>query len=328
MFQDIVLLILGLILLVAGGHFLVNAGVSAARKFKIAPFIVGATVIAFGTSAPELLVSVNAAISGHPEIALGNVIGSNIANIALVLGATSCLITLPIISHRLFSDWLLVMVTSILLLVFLHNGNLSTLEGYILIAILVVYIISAIRHPKVENEDEENGQLYHSWVVIAFVFVVSGIGLAIGANALVRGASNIARVLNISERVISITIVAFGTSLPELATSLIAAFKKQTDISIGNIIGSNLFNILAVLGITAVIKPLQISFPNFEYDLIIMIGVAFLLFFLIYPLGHNIKAFKENKQAKAFLSLTNGKLSYIGGIILLLAYVTYIYLLF
>ena len=327
MYQNIAHLILGLVLLVIGGHFLVQAGVSAARKFKIAPFIIGATVVAFGTSAPELLVSIDAAVSGHPEIALGNVIGSNIANIALVLGATSCLITLPVISKRLFTDWALVIFSSVLLILFSLDGHISTIEGSLLVLILLFYIITAIRHPKEDNENDDVKTI-SNWWIIAMLFVAAGFALSHGADLLVKGSSNIARCWGISERVISITIVAFGTSLPELSTSLIAALKKQTDISIGNIIGSNLFNILAVLGITTIIRDIKINFSEFSQDLYIMLAIALLLMVIIYPFNSNFKSYKTTKQLTAFKGLMQGKLNYIGGLVLLSLYATYLYFLF
>ena len=325
--QDILLLILGLFLLVIGGHFLVQASVSAARKFKIAPFIIGATVVAFGTSAPELLVSINAAVSGHPEIALGNVVGSNIANIALVLGATACLITLPVISKRLFTDWFLVVFFSVILSLCAYDGNISSIEGGMFLLLLLYYIITAIKHPK-EEQAEDEVKIYKEWRLIVFVFIIAGFALAIGAELLVKGASSIARSLNISERVISITIVAFGTSLPELATSLIAAFKKQTDISIGNIIGSNLFNILAVIGLTAVIKDIEIDYQIFERDLFIMLAIALLLMVIIYPFVPNIKNYRQQHKLRVFRELMKGRLTIIGGLLLLTTYGIYIYLLF
>lgn len=326
MILDIVYIIGGLLLLLGGGHFLVNAGVSAASKFKIAPFIIGATVVAFGTSAPELIVSIDASLGGHPAMALGNVIGSNIANIALVLGTTACLITLPVQSKRLFSDWLLVIVSSILLFFFAAHNGISTIEGIGFIIILLIYITKAIRSPKVEDEEVE-GEIYNNWGIIILAFIASGFALSYGARFLVDGASNIARLFNVSERIIAITIVAFGTSLPELATSVIAAIKKQTDISIGNIIGSNLFNILAVIGISSTIKSIEINFEDFRVDLIVMLGVAFLLFLLIYPYKHNINHCKKKSSLKGLTYLTSGKLTYKGGIVLLLTYFGYLYLL-
>ncbi len=326
MLYSILYLVGGLFLLLAGGHYLVNAGVSAAQKLKIAPFVVGATVVAFGTSAPELLVSLKAAAAGHPEMALGNVIGSNIANIALVIGATACLITLPVLSKRLLKDWLLVIFSSMLLILFTYNGKISHLEGGVLLGILLTYIYSAIKSKK--EKHEEQGQYYSTWKLIILVFFAAGIALAMGAHFLVQGAKDIAQELGVSERVISITMVALGTSLPELTTSVIAALKRQTDISIGNIIGSNLFNILAVIGITALFKPLSISFSAFRHDLFLMLLVAFMLMVLIYPYCHNFHSFKGCKKIRSLLSLECGKLNAWGGVLLLCFYVLYIYCLF
>ena len=325
MLRDIIFIIGGLLLLLGGGHFLVNAGVSAARKFKIAPFIIGATVVAFGTSAPELLVSIDAALSGHPAMVLGNVVGSNIANVALVLGMTACILTLPVKSKKLFSDWLLVVIASVLLYIFIHNNTISPLEGIGFLVILTLYLIRAIRSPKVDKEDDEEIKTYSNWGIITIAFVASGAALAIGADLLVDGASNIARMYNISERIIAITIVAFGTSLPELATSVVAAFKKQTDISIGNIIGSNLFNILAVIGISSIIRPINVEYLRFRSDLIMMLITVVLLFVLIYPFRKNLIEYKTSGSFKTFTQLSGGKLTYKGGVILLLSYLSYLY---
>jgi len=323
MLQDILLLIAGLVLLIGGGHFLVEAGVGAARKFRIAPFVIGATVVAFGTSAPELLVSLDAAMGGHPEMALGNIVGSNIANIALVLGATACLITLPVVSKRLFNDWLIVIASSVLLILFAMDGHIGLWEGLVLFLILHFYILAAIRSPK-EDYATEDSRL-NSWPLIILIFFLSCLGLSAGANLLVNSASNIALALNISEQVVSITIVAFGTSLPELTTSIIAALKKQTDISIGNIIGSNLFNILAVMGMTTIVHPIAISFHSFSKDLYLMLGIAILLMLLIYPFKTNIIRYKKEKTLKALAHLDAGQLNWKGGVVLLIIYALYIW---
>jgi cation:H+ antiporter len=327
MLLDIIYIVSGLLLLLGGGHFLVNAGVSAARKFKIAPFIIGATVVAFGTSAPELLVSVDAALSGHPAMVLGNVVGSNIANIALVLGATACILTLPVQSKKLFSDWLLVVASSILLIFFAYDNKITALEGIGFLAILALYLFAAIRSPKVEPNDDDEIKTYSKWGVIVFAFLASGAALAVGADLLVKGASNIARAYHISERIIAITIIAFGTSLPELSTSVVAALKKQTDISIGNIIGSNLFNILAVIGISSIINPIAIDYLHFRSDLLVMLFTVIILFLAIYPYRKNYEAYKQEGNIKVFLQLTSGKLTLKGGLILLASYFIYLYFL-
>ncbi len=322
-----IFLISGLLLLVAGGHFLVEAGVGAAQKFRIAPFIVGATVVAFGTSAPELLVSAGSALAGHPEIALGNVVGSNIVNIALVLGVTTCMITLPVVSKQLFRDLTICIIATLATILFSLDGKLALWEGALLFGAIITYVVSAIRSPKVENEDEEKSK-FNNWFAIIGLLVLSCAGLAIGAHLLVHGASNIASTLNISERVISITIVAFGTSLPELVTSVIAAIKKQTDISIGNIIGSNIFNLLAVLGLTSLIKPIVFDFSKFSTDFYIMLFVTILLLALIYPFKKNIAKYNETKSIKSLAKLDGGKLNWCGGLVFLAIYGTYLWMLF
>ena len=282
--MDYILFIAGLFLLVFSGKYLVQSGVSIARTFNIPTIIIGITIIAFGTSAPELIVSVKAALSGNPEIAFGNVIGSNISNIGLVLALTALLIPIPVGKTSWKLDWPVMMIASILLYLFTLNNILGFWESFVLFAGLVVYLLYSVYSSKQDEQNDEitNAPQYKLWLAVLIV-VLSSIGLAYGADLLVHSAVNIATNLGISKRVISITIVAFGTSLPELTASIIAAFKKQTDISIGNIIGSNIFNIMAVLGITGMIHPIQIDHIAFSFDIIWMMFVAVLLFLFIFP---------------------------------------------
>lgn len=309
------MLIIGLALLVISGDFLVRGSVSIAKRFNISAMVVGMTIVAFGTSAPELIVSINAAFSGHPEIALGNVIGSNIANIALVLGVTASIIVLPVKSKHLFRDWSIMLVISLLFVALLFTKNsISRGEGVLLVVLLVAFVVFSIKKGEVVPESTEDKKPDRLWLSLLFIVLASA-GLAFGADFLVKGASSIAGKWGISERVISITIVAFGTSVPELATSVISALKKQTDISIGNIIGSNLFNILAVIGITSTIKPIEADFSLFQFDFLWMILISIFLILLVSPL--KIGKFKKG----AILNKT-------GGILLLSTYIIYIYLLF
>ena len=282
--MDYILFIAGLFLLVFSGKYLVQSGVSIARTFNIPTIIIGITIIAFGTSAPELIVSVKAALSGNPEIAFGNVIGSNISNIGLVLALTALLIPIPVGKTSWKLDWPVMMIASILLYLFTLNNILGFWESFVLFAGLVVYLLYSVYSSKQDEQNDEitNAPQYKLWLAVLIV-VLSSIGLAYGADLLVHSAVNIATNLGVSKRVISITIVAFGTSLPELTASIIAAFKKQTDISIGNIIGSNIFNIMAVLGITGMIHPIQIDHIAFSFDIIWMMFVAVLLFLFIFP---------------------------------------------
>ncbi len=284
--MDYLLFIFGLILLVYSGKYLVQGGVSIAKHLNIPTMVIGVTVIAFGTSAPELLVRIQAAVSGSPEIAIGNVIGSNISNIGLVLAFTAILIPIPVHRNALRLDWPVMMIASVLLYVFTFNNVLGFFEGLVLFVLLIGYLYYNISKSKKEdkNEQGEENEKAQYKLPISIIFVlVASIGLAFGANLLVDSAVNIATDWGISKRVISITIVAFGTSVPELTASVIAALKKQTDISIGNIIGSNIFNIMAVLGITSMIQEINIDHVAFAFDIIWMMFVAILLFLFIYP---------------------------------------------
>ncbi len=283
--MDYILFVIGLILLVYSGKFLVQSGVSIARHFNIPTLIIGITIIAFGTSAPELIVSVKAALSGSPEIAFGNVVGSNISNIGLVLAVTALIIPIPVGKTSWRIDWPVMMLASVLLYVFTLNNVLGFWESFILFAMLAAYLFFSVKTSTpdiISDKNDDNKPQYK--LGLSFVIVIaSSVGLAYGADLLVNSAVNIATELGVSKRVISITIVAFGTSLPELTASIIAALKKQTDISIGNIIGSNIFNIMAVLGITGMIHPIAIDHIAFSFDIIWMMFVSVLLFLFIFP---------------------------------------------
>lgn len=276
----------GLAILVFSGKYLVQGGVSLARYFKISTLVIGVTVVAFGTSAPELIVSINAAVSGNPEIAFGNVIGSNISNIGLVLAITALLIPIPVHKNSLRLDWPMMMLACSLLYIFILDDNLAYYEGIILFVILLAYLYFLITKSRKEHVPEtseaEQDKQYKLWVSIVLI-AVSSLGLAFGADFLVDGATDIASSWGVSKRVISITIVAFGTSVPELTASIMAAAKKQTDISIGNIIGSNIFNIMTVLGITSMVKDIPVDHLAFSFDIIWMLFIAVLLFLFIYP---------------------------------------------
>ncbi|MDF1546543.1 MAG: calcium/sodium antiporter [Bacteroidales bacterium] len=299
--------IAGLTILVVSGKYLVQGGVSIARYFNISKLVIGLTVVAFGTSAPELIVSINAAVSGNPEIAFGNVVGSNITNIALILSFTALLIPIPVHKNSLRFDWPMMMLASVLLYVFILNDKLDWYEGATLFVLLLVYLFFLItkseKEPETLGDVEKVKQL--SLGVSLLLILISSAGLAFGADFLVDGASSIAESWGVSKRVISLTIVAIGTSAPELTASIIAALKKETDISIGNIIGSNIFNIMAVLGITSMIKSIPIDHIAFSFDIIWMIFLAILLFLFIYP-------FKT-----VFLNRAEG-------LLLLLAYIIYV----
>ncbi|MES2540358.1 MAG: calcium/sodium antiporter [Pseudomonadota bacterium] len=245
----------GLVILVAGGEFLVRGASSIARAFHLSPLLIGLTIVGFGTSAPELIVSVQAALADQPGIAIGNVIGSNIGNVLLILGISALIAPLIIPGRKLWRDLAFMLAATATIWVMLLDGQVTRLDGLILLvglaAFLTVAFTAGSGHPP-EGGTETFGPNWKPWVMTGAGLVA----LVIGAGFLVDSATTIAREFGISEAVIGLTIVAVGTSLPELATSVIAAFRKHTEIAVGNIVGSNIFNIFGILGLTALIAPI------------------------------------------------------------------------
>lgn len=276
-------LILGLLILVFSGEFLVRGAVGIAKKFQISTLVIGMTVISFGTSAPELIVSINAAASGHPEISIGNVIGSNIANIALVLGITVLILPMVVDRNTKIIDYPMMLLATMLFAVFALDGEIVLYEGGILFVILVTFTFLLIRNSRKKNKqmavlsnaDGEITAIKMNMVQATAYLTLGLVGLYFGAGWLVDGASDIAAHFGMEERVIGVTVVAFGTSAPELITSAVAAYRKEADISVGNLIGSNIFNIMAVIGLTAIISPIAVSEITINTDLIWMIAIAF-----------------------------------------------------
>ncbi len=309
--MDYLYLFIGFVILLYSGDLLVKGGVALSSHFKVSTLVVGVTVVSFGTSAPELFVSLDAALHGSPDIAIGNVIGSNIANIALVLGFTAILMPLPVRSNSIKFDWPFMMGASILFYLFILNQQLEYYEGIILVFLLIVFMVWTIWKSRKESRSITNDfkVAKYSISIAVFLILLASVGLYFGANMLVGSAKSIALDFGVSERVVGLTLVAFGTSVPELATSAVAAYKKEMDISIGNIIGSNIFNILGVLGVTSIIKNIFVSQPIISFDILIMLGVSFLLFLLILPLN-------------------KGKLHRWKGFVLLSVYLIYIYTVF
>lgn len=287
--MDYLYLILGFSVLLISGDLLVRSGVSLSSHFRISTLVIGVTVVSFGTSAPELVVSIGAVLKDHPDIAMGNVIGSNISNIALVLGLTGILINIPVNRPSVRFDWPFMMIASVLFYIFILNGRLSFLEGMIFLFLLLVFLFWSVRRSRLElsvaDHIFEKAKL--SLPVSLMLLMASSAGLYFGATWLVESAGSIALRFGVSERVISVTIIAFGTSVPELATSVLAAFKKQLDISIGNIIGSNIFNILGILGVTSIIKSIQVN-PEMIFDIYWMLGISILLLVLMLPYGRAV----------------------------------------
>ncbi len=280
--MDYLLVLGGIILLLFGGDWLVKASVDIALRAKISLLVVGMTVVSFATSAPELLVSLKAALGGHVDISFGNVIGSNIANIALILGLTAMVFPMQVSRKTIRIDWGIMFFVTILLFIFLWNEVLSFWEALILFMLLVLYNVFQIRGSRKElnTSDYSDEPLLKIWQML--LFLAGGIaGLRFGAEFLVKGAVNIAGEWGISQRVVGLTVVSIGTSLPELAASLIASFKGEQDLSLGNLIGSNIFNILAVLGITGLIVDLPVqskALMTFDFPWLIAISLVLLPF--------------------------------------------------
>lgn len=305
-------ILLGLGLLVLGGEFLVRGASGLALKMRITPLIVGLTVVSFATSAPELIVSIQASMGGHPDIAIGNVVGSNIANIGLILGLTAVFFALPATWLIYRFDWWVMVAASLLLWLFLLDRRLVALEGLVLVGGLVAYLLFKIRdnqRARVAETDLDPETARKSVGVLVGLLIIAIAALRYGAEFLVTGAVSAAMHLGVDERVVSLTVVAFGTSIPELAASIIAAFKGEREIAIGNVIGSNIFNILSVLGVSSLITDIPVtSAGTLGFDIWWMLGFAL----MIYPLMKWVG--KES-------------LSRVEGIILAGGYVGYVYFL-
>jgi cation:H+ antiporter len=276
-------LVLGLPMLYFGGDFLITGSVRLGQKYQISPFIIGATIIGFGTSAPELAVSILAAFKGAPELALGNVIGSNVANVGLVLGLTAFLIPLTIGKKRLMEEAPAFLLTTFLIMFLIWDLRLTAMEGGGMVILLAAHLWNSFRKKEaseIEMEGEigfwpDKGIFYQSLLII-FGLVL----LILGARFLVEGAVAIAQSLGVSQWFIGISIVAVGTSLPEIVSSIMAAKRGHGEMAIGNVFGSNIFNVLMVLGITALIKPLEITEP-IHVDLMFTTGLSCFLLVLI-----------------------------------------------
>ena len=279
--MEYVMVIGGLIILIAGGELLVRGASAVALKFNISPFIVGMTVVAFGTSAPELLVSLSSALDNHPDIAIGNVIGSNISNIALVLGATALVFPVAIQRNIIRQDWPLLLLATLLFWYFGSDNKLVFWEGVGLFAILLFFILKTILSTKKgqqEISDDVDLEAVNEPIWRTAAMLLLGFpALVYGSNWLIDGAVKIAQNFGVSEMIISLTIVAIGTSLPELVTSIMAARKKETDIAIGNIMGSNIFNILCILGITSMVTDVPVSQEVLDRDIYWLLGITVLL---------------------------------------------------
>jgi cation:H+ antiporter len=301
---QLLLLVVGFVMLIKGADVFVDAASRIADKFGIPKIVVGLTIVAFGTSAPEAAVSISSAMKGSAELAVSNVLGSNIMNVLLILGIASVIYPLAVQKSTICVDIPYVFVISIVLLLLGMDGVISRMDGVILWIFFIVYLIYMVKMALSGQASVEEGEEAATddklWKLL-IALVIGAAAIVIGANITVDAASALARIFGMSERLIGLTIVAFGTSLPELVTSSIAASKKEADIAVGNIVGSNLFNILFVLGTTALLIPVEYS-SAFIFDNIVAVGVMLLLWLCV---------FKDKKLGR------------MGGVIMLLCYAAY-----
>ena len=289
----IFLIVVGLVLLVKGADFFVDGAAGIAGKCRISPLVIGLTVVAFGTSMPELAVSVTSAATGSTDLSIGNVVGSNIANILLILGVSALVCKLPVRRASLVLDIPVLLIASTLLIgLGIWGGALEWWDGLIFLAVFAVYMVILMRgarkDPPIPEEEKipksRLGIWYahkkeRTWFLV--VLTVLGLGMVVGGGTLlVEGAKYVARAAGMSERVIGLTVVAVGTSLPELVTSVVAASKKQTDIAVGNIIGSNIFNILLIVGVSSLVAPLEFRMTDNLIDALVALTAAVLLYWL------------------------------------------------
>lgn len=282
--MNLLFLLVGLVLLILGGNWLLKSAIGFSLRLNIPKIVIGMTVVSFATSAPELIVSIKAALADHADIAFGNVIGSNIANLGLVLAITIIISTISVEKTFYKTDWPVMMISSILLYDFIaFDGVLQRYEGIILVSLLLIFLLYLWKFqktPAVIDEMPEDDVALPLYKDILFL-VIGGLSLWGGSELLIDGAVGMAKNFGISERIIGITIVSIGTSIPELAASVIAVLKKEKAISLGNLIGSNVFNILAVLGLTSIITPITITDQRLlSSDIFWMLGISFLILLL------------------------------------------------
>jgi len=308
-FNTISLLIFGLTILIIGGNLLLKAAVSISMKFGIPKLLIGMTVVSLATSAPELIVSIKSAIKGSPDLAISNVLGSNIANLGLVLGITIMFFPINISKSIYKKEWPIMMFSAIYFLIVVLDGIITKIEGGILVCFLIMTIASLI---KFRDKNEEHIELEDEDSVIKslIILIFGGVFLFYGSEWFIDGVILLANSFGISERIIGITVVSVGTSIPELVTSLVAVFNKEKSISLGNLLGSNIFNVFAVLGITSLVTPLSVLDQNIiDFDIYIMLFFAAIILPLIFFPKKLVLGRKE-------------------GIIILIFYSIYVYQLF
>ena len=272
---------LGLFLLLISGDFLVKGAIQLSNRLGVSALLVSLTVVAFGTSAPELIVAIKATLSGSPGLAMGNVVGSNIANILLVLGLPTLLVRLQNGITDTKRSFVLMILASVLFIVFGISGSFSWVYGVVLLSLLAFFLFDTFKQSTEKTSNNESLEFRNrtpqSWWTIIFFILLGIIGLPLGADLLVNNASTLAKDYGISDAVIGLTLVAIGTSLPELATTFIAVVRKKAEVVLGNLIGSNIFNLLAIIGITSLISPVPVDPTFIKFDFWIMLGASTLL---------------------------------------------------
>ena len=283
--QNILFIVLGLTLLIAGGNWLLKSAVALSLRLNIPKIVIGMTIVSLATSAPELIVSIKAAMDGFPDLALGNVVGSNIANLGLVLAVILLLGSIDVRRSFYITDWPMMMLASLVFFGFIFfDGKLVRYEGIIMVVLLFLFLIYLLKFQKTAvveeaHEDDIPLPLYKAVLFLG----IGGAALWGGSELLVSGAVGMANQYGVSERVIGITVVSVGTSIPELAASIIAIIKKEKAISLGNLIGSNIFNLMAVLGVTSIITPIKVMDQSLlSNDIFWMLGISFLIFPLVF----------------------------------------------
>lgn len=279
------LVVVGIVLLYFGGELLVNHAIHLARRFGVSSMVIGLTVVAFATSAPELAAAMTANLLGSPDIAIGNAVGSNIANVGLILGFSAMFFTLPAARRFVRREVAFMVLVSVVMYPILATSlSIGRAEGFFLFGLLIVFLWTLIRDPgSAQHYDEEpgDGPLPPAWK--SWLFVAVGVGLLVGgADALVEGASDLATQAGVPERVIGLTLVALGTSLPELAAGFVAGKKGEADLVMGNIVGSNIFNLLCILGLTALVKPIDVAPAVLTVDFWMMLGTSVLLMVFLF----------------------------------------------
>ena len=298
-------ILIGFVLLIGGAEYLVRGAVAIANKLKIPSIIVGLTIVAFGTSTPEFVVSIKAALNGVGGISVGNVVGSNIANILLILGVAGVISSVTCEKKVFLRDWSFMMFTTVLFVVFAMSGKFVSWHGWIMLALLLGFIVFNYINSKNSEESEETQSSLagKNWLLVIAVTVLGLIAILYGSDLLVKGAVDLAKIFGISEAIIGLTIVAVGTSMPELATTVVAAIRKQNGVALGNVVGSNIWNIVFIMGATSTIVDIEVVKQILVYDIWVMVGATAVLLPIM---------------------MTHSKLNRIEGVLFLLLYAGYI----